>query len=183
MCLRMQFTLLMKVTFFTSLYGSVQPHMQRFVRATWGTFRLTIEWLQLVSSIHEVRRSETMSSKTHICWQWNGWTYQSYCVSDWWIWESTHQTRTVQGCQWKSTRCWHRRKASSQRRRHLDCFHSSPSCIRGEWVLSYGSPLPNPTDLPPAPDKLMRIVSCNCKAGCIRGCGCRRADMPCSPVM
>ena len=45
------------------------------------------------------------------------------------------------------------------------------------WILSYGSLLPNPTGLPPASDKLVRIVSCNCKAGCIRGCGCRRAGI------
>ena len=49
-------------------------------------------------------------------------------------------------------------------------------------TLSNGSLLPLPTDLPPAPDKLMRIVPCNCKAGCIRGCGCRRAGTPCFPI-
>ena len=25
-------------------------------------------------------------------------------------------------------------------------------------------------------------MSCNCKAGCNSGCGCRRTDMPCSPI-
>ena len=131
MCLRMQFILLIGVSFFTPLYGPVQPHMHRLVGATWGTFKLTMEWLQLLSSIHEVRRTEATSSKTHICWHWNRWTYQSCCVSGRWIWVSTQQARTDQGSQWKSTRCWHRCKASSQLRRHLDCFHSSPSCIRG----------------------------------------------------
>ena len=50
------------------------------------------------------------------------------------------------------------------------------------WILSNGSFLPFPTDLPSAPDKVLRIVSCNCKAGCNRGCSCRRAEMPCSPI-
>ena len=49
-------------------------------------------------------------------------------------------------------------------------------------ILSNGSLLPITTDLPSASDKLLCIVSCNCKACCIRGCGCRRAGMPCSSI-
>ena len=42
--------------------------------------------------------------------------------------------------------------------------------------------LPLPTDLPPAPQKLMKLISCNCKAGCMSRCGCRQAGMACSAM-
>ena len=50
------------------------------------------------------------------------------------------------------------------------------------WVLANGSLLPVPTYLPSAPDKLLHVMSCNCKAGCTGACGCRRAGMPCSTI-
>ena len=50
------------------------------------------------------------------------------------------------------------------------------------WILLNGSLAPVSTDLPPAPDKLMHVVSCRCKFGCTGGCGCRRSGMPCSPI-
>ena len=40
------------------------------------------------------------------------------------------------------------------------------------WILSNGSLWPNPTDLLSTSDKVLRIVSCSCKAGCNHGCSC-----------
>ena len=36
--------------------------------------------------------------------------------------------------------------------------------------------------LPSALDALLNLMSCNCKCGCERGCGCRRAGIMCSVV-
>ena len=56
----------------------------------------------------------------------------------------------------------------------------SPTAWR--WLQSNGPLLSIPKDLPLAQDKLILIVSCDCKAGYVCGCGCRRAGMPCSPI-
>ena len=38
------------------------------------------------------------------------------------------------------------------------------------WVLSNGSLLPIPSDLPSVPDKVLWVVSCSCKTDCNHGC-------------
>ena len=48
------------------------------------------------------------------------------------------------------------------------------------WDLVNGQLRPVLTRLPPAPDALLNLISCNCKCGCGRGCGCRRAGIMCS---
>ena len=50
------------------------------------------------------------------------------------------------------------------------------------WKIQDTSLLPVTTDLPPAPQKLMKLISCNCKAGCTSRCGCRQAGMSCSAM-
>ena len=49
-------------------------------------------------------------------------------------------------------------------------------------ILSNGYLLPIPMDLLSAPDKLIHIVLCNCKVGCIHGYDCHQADLPCSLI-
>ena len=44
------------------------------------------------------------------------------------------------------------------------------------WDLVNGQLRPVPSRLTPAPDALLNLISCNCKCGCERGCGCRRAS-------
>ena len=54
-----------------------------------------------------------------------------------------------------------------------------------EWGWKYhnNSPISITTDLLDAPQKLMKVISCNCKAGCTSTlCGCRQAGMPCSAM-
>ena len=49
-----------------------------------------------------------------------------------------------------------------------------------EWGWKYhnNSLIPITTDLLAAPQKLMKVISCNCKAGCTSTpCGCRQAGM------
>ena len=38
------------------------------------------------------------------------------------------------------------------------------------------------TILPPAPEKLLNTIICNCKKGCSTKCGCRRVGLSCSPA-
>ena len=42
--------------------------------------------------------------------------------------------------------------------------------------------VPLTTDLPVAPTRVLRIVSCGCKTGCRKTCGCPRAGLYCSPM-
>lgn len=42
--------------------------------------------------------------------------------------------------------------------------------------------LPLYTVKPPAPIQLLNIITCNCKTGCERNCGCKRAGTACSSL-
>ena len=48
------------------------------------------------------------------------------------------------------------------------------------WDLVNGNLHPVLTSQPPAPDSLLNLISCNCKCGCERGCGCKKAGLKCS---
>ena len=55
--------------------------------------------------------------------------------------------------------------------------------IKWGWRLTHGCLIPVPTELLPAPDKLLKMISCcSCKKFCSRQCSCRRAQLPCSPM-
>ena len=40
--------------------------------------------------------------------------------------------------------------------------------------------MPISTTIPPAPDELLHLVTCNCKGGCARRCDCKNAGYSCS---
>ena len=42
--------------------------------------------------------------------------------------------------------------------------------------------VPVPITLKLAPDSILRHISCKCKKGCERNCGCRKAGLHCSPI-
>ena len=49
------------------------------------------------------------------------------------------------------------------------------------WRVSLtGILIPLETDKPVVPDNVLRMISCGCKSGCGRSCGCRRAGLKCS---
>lgn len=48
------------------------------------------------------------------------------------------------------------------------------------WRRISHSLLPIQTTDPPAPLKIMELISCNCKAGCAKNCGCAKAGICCS---
>lgn len=48
------------------------------------------------------------------------------------------------------------------------------------WKMMNGQLHPILTQKPPAPDNLLNLISCNCKTGCERGCGCKKAGIQCS---
>ena len=50
------------------------------------------------------------------------------------------------------------------------------------WRVYMNTPILVPTDQPPAPERLLNLVSCKCMTGCSRGCGCRRVGALCSPM-
>lgn len=50
------------------------------------------------------------------------------------------------------------------------------------WKLMNNSLEPIRTLLPPAPEKLLNTIFCNCKKGCTNNCGCRKVGLFCSPV-
>lgn len=52
------------------------------------------------------------------------------------------------------------------------------------WKLAHGDLVPVATELPPAPEKLLKMISCTCKKGCKAHlqCNCRRAQLPCSAM-
>lgn len=87
-----------EVTFFTMLYVGTYAKI-------WGMSSITLEWLQLwflkvmLAPLHKVRGAEETTNKVHICLHWRNWSYQSYCVPDWFSWESTQQERTQTDCQ------------------------------------------------------------------------------------
>lgn len=50
----------------------------------------------------------------------------------------------------------------------------------GWKTTSDGSLAPIETDAPVAPDNILRMISCGCKTGCGRSCGCRKKGLNCS---
>ncbi|GBN96293.1 hypothetical protein AVEN_243499-1 [Araneus ventricosus] len=50
------------------------------------------------------------------------------------------------------------------------------------WVLKDNSLDPIQTPLPPAPEKLLNTIFCNCKKGCNYKCGCKKVGLFCSQV-
>jgi hypothetical protein len=51
------------------------------------------------------------------------------------------------------------------------------------WYIEDGQLLPILTDLPPAPNTVLEMVRCNCKADCASGrCSCRSHNLDCSPA-
>ena len=50
------------------------------------------------------------------------------------------------------------------------------------WKVYMNTLVPVPTIQPPAPERLLNLISCKCKTGCSRGCGCRRKGALCSPM-
>ena len=50
------------------------------------------------------------------------------------------------------------------------------------WQYREGSLVQLTTDRPVAPTRVLRIVSCGCKTGCRKTCGCRKAGLYCSPM-
>ena len=52
------------------------------------------------------------------------------------------------------------------------------------WFLGDSNNLvPVMTDMSPAPERLLKVIHCNCKAGCVSArCNCKRNDRVCSPA-
>ena len=50
------------------------------------------------------------------------------------------------------------------------------------WEVRHDALIPVPTDQPAVPERLLNMISCKCKTGCSRRCGCRRAGVLCSPM-
>lgn len=49
------------------------------------------------------------------------------------------------------------------------------------WELAKDLLMPVKTDLPPAPEKLLQIIRCNCKQNCdTKRCSCRKHGLDCS---
>lgn len=48
------------------------------------------------------------------------------------------------------------------------------------WKLSDGQLQPVFMCQPPEPEKLLSLISCNCKSGCERSCGCKKAGLFCN---
>ncbi|GBO14437.1 hypothetical protein AVEN_212516-1, partial [Araneus ventricosus] len=42
--------------------------------------------------------------------------------------------------------------------------------------------IPVTTLEPPAPETLLKLISCKCEKGCQKACGCRKAGLKCSVV-
>jgi len=45
------------------------------------------------------------------------------------------------------------------------------------WELLNEQLQPVLTRQPPAPEKLLSLISCNCKSGCERSCGCKKSGL------
>lgn len=56
-----------------------------------------------------------------------------------------------------------------------------PPCEWG-WTKRGQTLIPVATELPPAPDELLHLISCGCKKGCERNCECRKAGLTCSAM-
>lgn len=50
------------------------------------------------------------------------------------------------------------------------------------WQIINGHLYPVETDQEPAPERVLRIVSCGCKMGCNKRCKCRKASFKCSQM-
>lgn len=50
------------------------------------------------------------------------------------------------------------------------------------WKKDKNGLIPVTTVEPPAPDSLLKLISCKCKKGCHKACGCRKAGLKCSVV-
>ena len=50
------------------------------------------------------------------------------------------------------------------------------------WKLTDNYLEPIQTLLPPAPEKLLNTIFCNCKTDCSKNCGCQKVGLFCSPV-
>ena len=48
------------------------------------------------------------------------------------------------------------------------------------WYVLNGDLLPTLTSKAAAPDKLLNLISCKCKTGCERACGCKKAGLHCT---
>lgn len=51
---------------------------------------------------------------------------------------------------------------------------------RRGWKTSKNGLIPVTTLEPPAPEAFLKLISCKCKKGCQRACGCRKAGLKCS---
>ena len=59
----------------------------------------------------------------------------------------------------------------------------SLSAVEWGWRLSDGLLAPVMTDIPPAPEALLRIIRCNCMTDCSTSrCSCRKNNLECSPA-
>lgn len=50
------------------------------------------------------------------------------------------------------------------------------------WCRTYAGLQPVPTTAAPAPEELLKLISCKCKAHCTGACGCRKAGLKCSAI-
>ena len=50
------------------------------------------------------------------------------------------------------------------------------------WTLVGNSLRPIMTTLEAAPERILHLVSCNCKEGCERNCDCKRGYLPCTSM-
>ena len=50
------------------------------------------------------------------------------------------------------------------------------------WTFQNNILLPVTTLKAPAPDQLLKCISCSCTKGCGKNCGCRKAGLKCSIV-
>ncbi len=51
-----------------------------------------------------------------------------------------------------------------------------------KWEYRDGSLVPPTTNRPGVPTRVLRIVSCGCKTGCRKTCGCRKAGLYCTAM-
>jgi len=67
---------------------------------------------------------------------------------------------------------------------HVQQWVGRPTMMNPEdwgWVQIDGKLEPRTTDLPPAPDALLRVIRCNCKTDCdTKRCTCKKHGMECS---
>lgn len=50
------------------------------------------------------------------------------------------------------------------------------------WRIQDNMMVPVETDQHVAPDSILKLVSCGCKGGCGRACGCRKLGLHCTPM-